>query len=336
VPSHDRLQLMVTRQRVSFLNGLIVNTFIPRWFRVNFRIKLGLFALAVLLWFLVVIQRSYEYTITIPIDAGGIKSGKVLVNAIPTEAKVSFRAQGRELLQLKYTSNPHLKIDLSTISNFYTFRLTHEMVIIPRARTVEIINIIEPDSIEVVLDSKLELRLPVSPQVEAKPAPGHTLVGVFEVFPAEIVVVGPRGRIVRLTEIETESVDLTKVKHTTELELNLKKPDIYGITLSPERVKVMVYAERLGERRMSHVPIRVVNIPSGREVVVDPMATEIELKGGISQLADLTVDSVKAFVDFKGFDLLREGRTRVQVETPTGTELISTTPSEVRLIVRRK
>jgi len=313
-----------------------VNEYIPRWLRVNFRIKFGLFVLAVLLWFLVVIQRSYEYTITIPIDTGGIKPGKVLVNAIPTEAKVSFRAQGRELLQLRYTSTPHLKLDLSTISNFYTFRPKSEMIIIPRARTAEIISIIEPDSIEVVLDSRLELRLPVSPQVKAKPAPGHTLVGEYDVFPAEVNVVGPRGKIVRLSKIETESVDLTKVKHTTELELSLKKPDIYGITLSPDWVKVMVYAERLGERRMNHVPIRVVNIPSGREVVVDPLATELELKGGISQLADLTIDSVKAFVDFKGFDMLRGGRTRVQVETPSGIELIRVTPPEVRLIVRRK
>jgi hypothetical protein len=313
-----------------------VNTYIPRWLRVNFRIKFGLFNLALLLWFLVVIQRPYEHIITVPISVSGIKPDKVLVKAIPTKAEVNFRASGRELLQLIYTSNPHLKLDLSTINNFYTFHLNPEMIMIPRARTADIINIIEPDSIEIVIDSKLKLRLPVLPRVNAKPAPGHTLVGEFEVFPSEVNVTGPRGRIVRLSNIETELVDLDKVKHTTELKLNLKKPDIYGISLSTELVKVIVYAEKLGERRMSQVPIKVINIPSGREVVVDPMTAEIELKGGITQLSDLSINSVKAFVDFKGFDMLGGGKTHVQVETPPGVELTDITPPEVRLIVRRK
>ncbi|MCF7810653.1 hypothetical protein K9N50_06660 [bacterium] len=313
-----------------------MNTYIPRWLRVNFRIKFGLFILALLLWFLVVIQRSYEHTIIVPISVSGIKSDKVLVKEIPAQAKVVFRASGRELLQLLYTSTPHLKLDLSTISNFYTFRLNPEMIIIPRARTAEIINIIEPDSIEVVLDTKLKLRIPVLPRVNAKPAPGHTLYGEYEVFPAEVNVTGPRGRIVRLSNIETELVDLEKVKHTTELKLNLEKPDIYGISLSTEWVKVIIHAEKLGERRMQQVSIKVVNIPSGREVVVDPLTAEIELKGGITQLSDLSVDSISAFVDFKGFDILRGGKTRIQVETPPGIELLKTTPPEVRLIVRRK
>lgn len=310
--------------------------FLPRWLRENFRVKFGLFILAVLLWFLVISERTYEHSIMIPIEVVGISPEKVLVNEIPDEAEVKFQAQGRELIRLQFTDSPSLQLDVSTISHFYTFRLHPDMVVIPSGLHSEVVSVIRPDSVKIILEERLELKLPVSPKIKVSPAAGYTFVGDFRILPPEVTVAGPRGKVVRLKSIDTEPVEFKTIKSNTELELNLIQPDIYGITIIPSSVKVIIRVERLGERRIEQVPISVINIPRGREVVVDPLSVELELKGGISILTNLSPDSIRAWVDFKEFDVIGGRRTPVHVVSPERTEVVQITPSDVRLIVRRK
>ena len=73
---------------------------VPNWLRRNFRVKLGLFILAVILWFMVVSQRTYEYNIAIPIKVDGLRPDKVVVNELPHEVEIKVEALGRELLRL--------------------------------------------------------------------------------------------------------------------------------------------------------------------------------------------------------------------------------------------
>ena len=304
--------------------------------RDNFRIKAGLFVLASLLWFLVVTQRSYEHSLTIPIQVVGLRPGKVIVNEIPAEADVTFRAQGRELMRLRFFSQPLLRLDLSTIKHFFTFRIRPEMVIIIGGLDAEVINVISPDSIEVVLGDRLELKLPVTPLITAKPADGYTFFGEFEIKPPSVKVIGPRSKIVRLESIRTDSVSLQKVRRNTELQLNLIIPDIYGIKVVPPHVKVLIRVERLGERTIKQVPLKVINVRRGYEVVVDPVFVDVRVSGGISVISDLTPDSIKAWVNSREYDMRQGEGAPVHLKLPEEVEAKDIFPKNARLIVRRK
>ncbi len=310
--------------------------FIPRWLRDNFRIKAGLFVLATLLWFLVVTQRSYEHSFTIPIQITGLRSGRVIVNEIPTEAEVAFRAQGKELVRLRFFSSTFLHLNLTTIKHFYTFRPRPEMVIITGGLDVEVIDIISPDSIEVVIGDRLELKLPISPRITAEPADGYTFHGDFEIKPSSVKVIGPRSKIVRLESIMTDSISLQKVKRNTELQLNLIIPDVYGIKVIPQHVKVLIRVERLGERTIKQVPLEIINVRRGYEVVVDPVYVDVRVSGGISVISDLTPDSIRAWVNSLEYDMRQGEGAPVHLKVPEKVEAKAVFPKNVRLIMRRK
>ncbi|NQT35222.1 YbbR-like domain-containing protein [bacterium] len=310
--------------------------FIPRWLRDNFRIKAGLFILATLLWFLVVTQRNYEHLLTIPIQIAGLRPGKVIVNEIPTEAEVTFRAQGKELVRLRFFSEPFLNLDLTTIKHFYTFRPRPEMVIFTGGLDAEVIDVFSPDSIEVVLGDRLEFKLPISPRITAEPADGYTFLGDFEIKPSSVQVIGPRSKIVRLESIMTDSVSMRKVKRKTELQLNLVIPDIYGIEVIPPQVKVLIRVERLGERTIKRVPLKVTNVRRGYEVITDPVFVDVRVSGGISVIADLTPDSIGALVNSREYDVRQGEGAPVHLKVPERVEVKAVFPKNVRLIVRRK
>ncbi|MDP8240613.1 MAG: hypothetical protein P9X24_16095 [Candidatus Hatepunaea meridiana] len=311
--------------------------FIPCWIRDNFRVKLGLFILATLLWFLVVSQRSYEHSLTIPIQITGLKSGKLIVSEIPEEAKVTFHAQGRELMRMQFYTRPYLRIDLSTISRFYTFRPHLDMVVVPGGLDAKPIDVISPDSIFIKLDDKLELALPVSPRITAVSAAGYTFVGDFEIKPPEATIIGPRSQVVRLDSLETEAVELGKVKRNTVLDLDIILPaNVYGARIIPLQVKALIRVERLGESKINQVPIRVINTPRGREVVIDPVSVDVEVTGGISNISNINADSIRAWVDFREYNMTKGGRAPVHIETSLNVGVRGITPENVRLIIRRK
>jgi len=309
---------------------------IPKWLRSNFRIKAGLFVLATLLWFLVVSQRTYEHVLAIPIHMTGLKSGKVLVNQVPQIAQVKFEAQGRELIFMKFGSQPYLNLDLSTINSFYSFKLKPDLVEMSSGMNAHPVEIIEPDSIEILLDERLELKLPVVHQIAAKPADGYTLIGGIEIEPTEVTVTGPRTNIVRLESLKTRPHEMEKVKRNTDIILDLEIPEIFGIKVEPESVKGSVRVERLGERKIERIPLIVINEPRGRQVVVDPLYVSVEVKGGISMLSELTPDSISAWVNFREYDMSEGGKAPVRLKLPEKVEVKSINPEEVRLIVRRK
>ena len=310
--------------------------FLPRRLGENYKVKLGLFILALLLWFLVVTQRRHEHSFNIPIELAGLKPDKIIVTEVPAEAEVKFQAQGRELLRMQFTDQPHLRIDLSSISHFYTFHLHPDMVIIPGGFNAEVLDIISPDSIEIILGDRLELKLPVSLQVDAQPAAGYTFLRDFRISPQKVLVIGQRSKIVRLNSIKTEAAELKGVKRNTELQLNLKVPYIHGVEIVPSQVKVLIEVERLGERSIKRVPLKVRNIPRGRKVVIDPLSVDVEVSGGMSAISGLEADSISAWANFHEYDITRGGRAPVHVDTPGRVNVEKITPAEVRLIVRRE
>ncbi len=310
--------------------------FLPRWLRDNFRVKLGLFILACLLWLLVVTQHSYEYSFEIPIKTVGLKPGKVISNKLPEFARVKFQAQGRELFRMQFFNHPHLLLNLSTISHFYTFKPRPDMVVVTGGFDAQPVDVITPDSITVILSDKLELKLPVSPQVSAQPAAGYTFAGEFEIIPSQVMLTGPREKIVRLTSVKTTAVELEDVKRNTELQLDLDLPDIYGLSAFPSQVRVLVRVERLGERKIGRVPVKVINVQRGREIIVDPLTVDVVVSGGVSRISALEADSIKAWVDFRKYDRMKGNRAAVLVETPDRVDLVKVAPADVRLIVRRK
>ncbi len=310
--------------------------FLPRWLRENFQVKLGLFILAILLWFLVVIERTYEYAFDIPIELEGVKKSRVVMNPVPDMARVIFQARGRELLQMQFFTNPYLRIDLSSINYYYTFRPRLDMIVLPGGLAAEPIEILKPDSIPVMLGELVELKLPVSPQVKAEPAAGYVVVGDYEVHPPEVDVVGPKQKIARAKRVKTVPAELDGLKRNTELQLALVLPYGYGTVVTPAQVKVLVRVERIGERKIKGVPLTVVNSPRGREVIVDPVSVDVEVNGGISVLSDLNAEDLEAWVDYQEYNPMSGAPIKVHVNLPESLELKRTSPANIRLIVRRR
>ncbi len=309
--------------------------FIPRWLQSNFPVKLGLFILASLLWFLVVTERSYESVLKIPIRIEGLPENKCLLKSVADIAEVKVKARGKSLLQLRLISKSYLFLDVSKISDEGSIKLRTEHVVIPRGLEVTPIDIINPDSITIELDDLAEIQVPIRPQIKTIPSPGYTVLGHIELEPSSVTVKGPRSLLTNYKAIESAPAEMKDIRRNTAMLLDLMLPEMFGVTVTPTKINALVRVERLGERTIIGVPIKVTNSPRRRRITLQPSSVDIKITGGVSVIAELTLNDLTASVDYNDYHPGRGNSVKINITSSKPVDIVRFDPEEVNLIVRR-
>jgi len=93
-------------------------------FRKNYKSIIGVLLLAFILWFMVKMNKVYEYSIDIPIEFENLDQDKIFKYPYDTEAHVEFLGKGLDLLRLPYF-DVFYQIDLAGSPNILEFELVH-------------------------------------------------------------------------------------------------------------------------------------------------------------------------------------------------------------------
>ncbi len=302
------------------------------WISENFKIKVGMFFLAVMLWFLVVSEKSYDYSFDVPILAVGLRPGLTLAKPLPAKVRVHFHARGRELIRMLVANKPHVRLDLSALTHSRIVRLKSEMITIPGGLLVSVADIVTPDSVSVALDDFETAQVPVEPAITIPPAAGYTVLGNPNIDPPVIEVRGPEKALKALNHVQTDSLALSELKHAMEVEVRIHLPEGSGLETSTPTVKVSVKVERIGEKSIEGIKLQVQHAPRGKGVSLEPQAVRIIVSGAVSTVAGLQASDLDAWVDFNEAGS-SSGWLKVHTRSPDGVEIRLVTPSEVRALV---
>jgi YbbR domain-containing protein len=100
-----------------------------------------------------------------------------------------------------------------------------------------------PAVIEVDFERRGRKSVKVRPDLEGQPAEGYQVTGV-EVEPPRVWLTGARSDVLRLTEVVTETVDITGLTEPTEREvrLSLGGGHVWMEDSKPVRVRILVAA----------------------------------------------------------------------------------------------
>jgi len=297
----------------------------------NWQIKFYMVILAIFLWIFVVLNQQYETSIDIPLEIVEMKSNKVLISDIPERVSVRFSGSGKDLLIMQYIQQAWLELDIHTINYFYDYPLLSEYIVTPPNLEVEPLFIIGPDTAMIRLEDKLTRRLPVIANVDVIPSPGYILGGEVMSTPDSVTVSGPQTVVRRLRRIETEK----KIFEGLETSLD----DILAIEeigrkvfIAPRHIRVTIPIDKISERVINRIPVMTRRVAPGRRVLLEPSIIDVRLIGPATKLAELTPDSIQAFIDLEYWrSNVRDYRPRITL--PEGFELVSINPEMVRVRV---
>ncbi|OGB69290.1 MAG: hypothetical protein A2Y94_00310 [Caldithrix sp. RBG_13_44_9] len=302
----------------------------------NYRAIIGTLLLAFLLWFMVKMNKHYEYNVQIPVVMENLDQDKTLKYSYKNEVNVEFLGKGIDLLRLKFY-HVYYRIDLSGSPRYLEFDLTEhpEYVNYPRELDVSVRSILRPRSLIIELDKKMQRKLPVEVNYALLEPPGMILVNVTS-EPESVLVTGPAQMFNKVQAISTEKMEFKEPLRPFTEKFTIHKSDEYFAEYEPREVDVTFDIQRLAEKEVLDVPVTIIHKPASLDVIPLPSNANIYIKGGEKILADLDMQDFQILIDFR--KVWSPGVQTVKADLVTKARVLymETRPPIFELIVQRK
>ncbi len=280
---------------------------LKNFFTQDLQIKLGSLFLAILLWFFVVTDIEYFFDIEIPLRVEGLSDEKAFNNEIPELITARFRGKGHTLLWANMTmplSETGLVLDLTKTKNTQIYYLNEyysehpDKFIIPRDYSLDLIHIVEPESVWVSVEHMAHKELNVKLQTDITTSLGYMLVGDVNVTPNKIMVHGPRSMLAEMTSITVPRLTLADVNTDILISLPISLEPQQLFSLDTGTVTVSADIQSIGSVEFQDIVIRLENVPPGVDISVIPQTIGLQAEGGLDRLLELRPEDFTVSFDF--------------------------------------
>jgi hypothetical protein len=216
----------------------------------NLGLKLASLLLALLLYGHVVTDQEREETVPIPVRVSGLPDSLATSGDLPQRINARVRGKWRDLIRLSLT--PHgLPLDLAGVEpGQFRATITAEDVqrrAIPAelAKGVLVSEVLDPRTVDVRVEPRVEKRVRVVPRVVGSPAAGYRLDGEAAATPDSVTVSGPASVLAGIDSLVTLAVDIAgeRAKIQRQVDLVLEPG---GLSADPRRCLVVVPLAREG------------------------------------------------------------------------------------------
>lgn len=188
-----------------------------------------------------------------------------------------------------------------------------------------------PDKVRLQIDQVQSKEVPVRVRTSGQVAAGYELEGT-EVLPSTVTVTGLSKALEAVTDVETESIDLSKITEETTLEVALHTDD--GVQLQGnQRVAVHFLIQEKQAHSSYQAEIQLYHIPDGLNVTLEQTSATVLLSGSNALLdSQRELGRIQIYVDCSD---LQEGvyELPVQVDYSGALTVGQLTPSTVKATV---
>lgn len=301
----------------------------------NLKIKLVVLFIAILVWFFVKTEDNYTYSFKIPLRVTNLEPNRIISNEIPKKIKINSWGKGRELLSLMLRKDIFYNLDVSKVHKSAKLVLEKNQIKSLRETDIEVLNIVAPDTVEVIITDLITKKVPVIPELDIQTYPGYTVVNEIELNPDSIEVMGPESEIKNISAIHTEKKFYKNIKRDLEKKARLINPEKKELRLLTDEVNLFVNIQKLMEIRLFEIPVGVINKPANLKVTVIPSTLSLVLEGGTDLLLTITKQDVKAYIDYGKVHASKKKNHLAYIETPKGTRYRDVKPKRFKVVVEK-
>ena len=235
----------------------------------NLDLKIWAFVIAVVLWFHVTTEMTYDEAFKVPIVIPP-PEGLVQVNSLPNIITFTLRGTGKDLLKLKWFTSLKASVKLPTVKRGkMSLPLSRNNVSLITNREVDII-FIDPSEILLEFDKSADKKVNVYPHIEGTPRKGFVWTGEYELSNPSVTLWGGKAKVNATDSLLTETLDVTHQDRNYEKKVAILLPPGEGFRIAPDSVTVTIIIEEVIERSFSNVPIQLLNKPRRRNAAFDP------------------------------------------------------------------
>jgi YbbR domain-containing protein len=212
---------------------------IKSWFTTNVELKLSSLAVAVILWFFVMLSGRSEISVDVPVIFMNIPE-KLEVLDSPETIRVNIEGQDRILRNLRQ-NEVRAVIDLNeSKAGRAFFTLSKNNIELPK---MLVVTSIDPETISLKIEAQLNKTVSVKPSVTGLPEKGFVIADV-KVVPETVILEGPKSAIAKIYSVKTEPLDITGINSDLRYRANLNLTNA-NIRKNINKVDVLISVEKI-------------------------------------------------------------------------------------------
>ncbi len=291
---------------------------------------------AVFLWVSVKLGDQYQFPLHIPLAIEHIPPGTAPKSTIPRSVLVRFRGEGWRLAGLLFSNDLICTIDLNTLpgqQHSVTLNDVVDRLGIPVG--VQAFDM-DPDSLYVAFDSIGYKKVPVLLDHAVSFKDHYGQVGPTTTSPESVIVEGARAVLENINSWSTTHLQLENLKDPVNITIPLLPSENFLINLNPAEVTVAIDVQWFAEKIFAGVPVEILSVPPHREVILVPPRIEVIVRGGVNQLAALTLNDFRSSVDYGVLLSDTTGTIEPEVVIPPGTKMVNKRPARLQYVIRKR
>jgi len=287
-------------------------------FFVKHSLKLLALLCGCLLWFGVVSKEEVRTEMELPVRIVNLQDNMALVYPPPHSMSVQLEGKAISLIHLKINRSAGLEIDLKGLP-IGQFKVTSEQIrfISPSTPEVKMLRVRQTNSLNIELDTRIELKVPVQPRLHIQAAPGFTLLGEPDIIPDSVFISGAMSTIAKIKHIPTKEISITNLKWSNSLPIQLDLSSLHSIVdIADTSLFVQVQIEPLEHKIFSGVPVRLIGNFDRNLYSLSPAKAEVEISGGKELLSRVNPQDINLYIEFSRFSIENTDELRPTVHIP--------------------
>ncbi|MBN2541728.1 YbbR-like domain-containing protein [bacterium] len=286
--------------------------------------KIFSLVIAIVIWFHVITEQSFEYEFDCILKIVNIPTGYVVLSDIPKRVKIRFEGKGKELMKM-YFKEQDVLIDAAGFKyGNRRYELSSRDVDLPESH-VSVKEIISPKAIPIFLDRYITANLPVRSNLYITTSPGNLLAGEPSFDPAEIVVEGPQEIVDKMDSVTTVSDSLININKSMTKLIDLSVDDSLLIYI-PSKTTVNIEVEQAFVKPIFSLPVSLINIPKGIRASLSKDMIDLECIGNKNNIENLNEKDIEVFIDFDDVSKIGPERLKPIIKLPEGIRCQKTDP----------
>lgn len=287
---------------------------------------------SIILWGSISLSDEYYTNIKVKLNLNNLPQGYTTGSDIPENVQLRVRGEGWKLVSLNVGPETEFRISVGGDSgrqqmNLYNYLEGNRWLL----SNVDIINLY-PDSLNFFVERVITKKLPVVSGLHLDFKPGYDLASDVQLKPDSVVVSGPLSYLKNKREIKTSNKPLGVLDSKTTTEVSLEK--LNGFTYSTNLIDVSLDVQRIVDKQFENIPVEVIDVPPGREVVLLPNKVNINLRGGIDLLGKLKPEEFRAYLKYYTLVQDTTGSVVPEIVLPKNISLQFTKPDRLRYVIR--
>ncbi len=288
---------------------------------------------AFVFWLLV--KFSKDYTVVREVSLSyELPQGRAFASSPPQTVFVNLKAQGWFFLVAGITGKDyHLPYQVPDRSVFglTAAKVRSDLEDLVNNKEVEITSLLF-DGFRIVLEERLEKKVPLRAQYELGMKVEYHLVTGVKLLPDSVWVGGPQSVVEPITYWLTDSLVLSDLGQTYTGQLPIVSPEV-GLTVSPASVQVTVPIERFTEKSI-FVSVEILTPPPD-SIRLFPDKALVKCVLGLGNYNSLRAEDFRLVADLN-ISRLKEGKNSVPLElleAPAYLHSVSLSPQATEFFV---